>query len=201
LKYLFFISIFILSSNCHAQNAENAHREFITKQSFFSYTGQNESSIFFSKLNIEQYPASYLDSSGQPIVGNPQTVTSAYDSSIKYYVGNFYKSNNRYQFIFNILGFQKGQFFSVGYDNGVHAEKLTVNQSLFLGFSQAFEVTKHTLFNVGFGAWFGGNTSESPCVDSYDREYWCQNLTSWSDYKPKYPKPLSYIDFRILTIF
>ena len=134
-------------------------------------------------------------------MGNPQTVSSGYDSSIKYYVGNFYKSNKRYQFIFNILGVQKGQFFSVGYDNGVHAEKLTVNQSLFLGFSQAFEVTEHTLFNIGFGAWFGGNTSESPCVDSYDREYWCQNLTSWADYKPKYPRPLSYVDFRVLTIF
>ena len=185
-----------------AQNSENSHREYIVKQSFFSFMGQNDSSIFFSKLNIEQNPVAFLDAGGQLIVANAQNVSSGYDSTVKYYVGNFYKPNsNRYQLIVNILGFQKGQFFSIGFDNGVQAQKLSVNQALFVGLTNTFEVSKQTLFNIGFGAWLGGNISESPCVDSYDREYWCQTLTSWSDYKPHYPQQLKYVDFRLLNVF
>jgi len=196
------MSIFILSSLCSAQNAENFHRESVVKQSFFSYMGQEDANIFFTKLNIEQSPLSYYDAGGMPIIGNPQYVKSGYDSTIRYYVGDFYKANsNRYQFILNILGLKKGQFFSVGFDNGVKADKLTVNPSVFVGYTQTFQISKQTIFNLGLGTWLGGNISESPCIDSYDRQYWCQNLTSWNDYHPNYPKPLSYIDFRVLAVF
>jgi len=200
-KSLMFLSI-ILSMEVSAQSAESFHREMITKQSFLSYMGQGNAPVFFSKLMIDQNPAAYQDPAGQSIVRNPQYVVSGYDTSVKYYVGNLYQANSdRFQFILNIPGFEKGQYFSIGYDNGVQSQKLSMNQSIFLGFSQSFQIAKQTLFNIGAGTWLGGNISESPCVDSYDRQYWCQNLTSWNDYHPNYPRHLSYIDFRILATF
>jgi hypothetical protein len=70
-----------------------------------------------------------------------------------------------------------------------------------MGYTKTMAVTKSSLFNISIGSWFGGNIKESPCVDSYGRQYSCQSLTAWSDYKPSYPRPLSFLDLKYIWVF
>ena len=39
--------------------------------------------------------------------------------------------------------------------------------------------------------WFGSFVSHKPCLDSFDRQYFCGNLTAWSDLNYN-PHPESY---------
>ena len=44
--------------------------------------------------------------------------------------------------------------------------------------------------------------SERPCLDSYDREYWCPALVAWAD-RPQVnqPKAESYLDVKYSILF
>jgi hypothetical protein len=103
--------------------------------------------------------------------------------------------------IINIPGFARGQYISVGVDTGMQSEKLVINPAILLGISQSFQVAKRSLVHVGVGSWFGGNIRETPCTDSYNRQYYCGNLTSWNDYRPNHPRSLSFADVRYIQMF
>ena len=136
-------------------------------------------------------------------MANPSSVVSAYDlTSTRYSMSNFYALQNDHQrLVGHIAGFSKGELFSIGYDSGINTQKLNVNNAMYAGYTKTMSFTKSSLTSISFGSWFGGKASESPCVDGYERQYSCQSLTSWSDYKPIYPKPLAFIDFRHIWIF
>lgn len=136
-------------------------------------------------------------------MANSSSVVSGYDStSTRYSVANFYaQQNDRQRLIGHINGFSKGELFSIGYDSGMNAQKLNVNNAIYAGYTKTMSFTKSSLTAVSFGSWFGGNVSESPCIDSYGRQYSCQSLTAWSDYKPNYPRPLAFIDIKHVWVF
>jgi hypothetical protein len=117
-------------------------------------------------------------------------------------MSNFYALQNDHQrLVGHINGFSKGELFSIGYDSGINTQKLNVNNALYAGYTKTMSFTKSSLTAISFGSWFGGRTSERPCIDSYDRQYACQSLTAWGDYKPSYPKPLAFIDLRHVWVF
>jgi len=91
--------------------------------------------------------------------------------------------------------------YSIGFDSGVSAEKIKIQKSLFLGAAHVIQLQKKSHLVISAGSWFGGRIKELPCYDAYDREYWCQNLTSWADYKPVYPNILRYLDVRYIYKF
>ena len=55
--------------------------------------------------------------------------------------------------------------------------------------------TKSAVFFMA-GGWQKERISEQPCVDAYDREYWCPNLIAWSDRKPITSMPLRFAEVR-----
>jgi hypothetical protein len=198
------LSLILMVFGSYALAADTFTRNYAIQNSMYSYTGQVEPMGFWiSSLTNEKNPKYFTNASGMSIMANPSSVVSAYDStSTRYSVANFYsQQNDRQRLIGHVNGFSKGELFSIGYDSGINAQKLNVNNSLYAGYTKTMSFTKSSLTAVSFGSWFGGKTSESPCLDSYGRQYSCQSLTAWGDYKPSYPKPLAFIDLRHVWIF
>jgi len=184
--------------------ADSFTRNYSIQSSMHSFNSQIEPmSFWISSFSSEKKPQYFTSASGSSIMANPVSVTSAYDSSsTRYGVSSFYALQNDHQrLIGHINGFTKGELFSVGYDSGINTQKLNVNNSIYVGYAKTISFTKSSLTTVSIGGWFGGKISESPCIDSYARQYSCQSLTAWSDYKPAYPKALTFIDFRHIWVF
>jgi hypothetical protein len=153
------------------------------------------------KFGSEKSPT-FTDAAGIPIAGNPSVVSSAYDQAVSYNVSNMYaQRNRRVTFVANYASDQPGLIYSFGFDSGVETAKLQIKQSFFLGLTKAFRLSPQSHLAIGSGAWFGGSISESPCVDNYDRSYYCQNLTAWADYQPRYPQQQRYVDIKYLYSF
>lgn len=184
--------------------ADTFTRSYAIQTSMTSYTEQvKPASFWLSSYSTEKKPMYFTNASGMSIMANPSSVVSGYDAtSSRYDVSNFYSlQNDRQRLIGHINGFSKGELFSIGYDSGISAQKLNVNNALYAGYTKTMSLTKFSLTSISFGSWFGGKTSESPCIDSYGRQYSCQTLTAWSDYHPSYPRPLSFVDLRHVWIF
>jgi hypothetical protein len=184
--------------------ADNMTRDYIMKTSILSYTGQIQpTAIWLSSISVESNPKYFNNASGGFVAVNPTSVVSSYDAnSTRYNVSEFYKPNaDRYKLITHTNGFNKGEIFSIGYDSGINSQKMTINSAVFLGYAKTMSFTKTSITSIGVGSWFGGSTSERPCLDSYDRQYSCRTLTSWSDSKTSYPKPISYIDIKHIWVF
>jgi hypothetical protein len=159
--------------------------------------------VWISSLDITtKRNDSFLNSSGSTVISGNKLVSSGYDPDITYDVSKFYKKNNyRIQFISNFVLNKPNTIYSIGFDSGVAAQKIKIQNSFFLGLAHVIRVENKSHMVLSVGSWFGGDVKESPCYDLYDRAYWCQNLTSWTDYSPMYPKNLKYIDIRYIRIF
>jgi len=202
MRLAFISALFLISSDLLAADAFT--RNYSIQTSMTAYTEQVQPIGFWiSSYSTEKKPMYFTNASGASIMANPSSVVSAYDSSsTRYSVTNFYAlQNDRQRLIGHINGFSKGELFSIGYDSGINAQKLNVNNAFYAGYTKTMSFTKTSLTSISFGSWFGGKTSESPCVDSYGRQYSCQTLTAWSDYHPSYPKPLAFLDLRHVWVF
>ena len=197
-----FLVLLLLSVSVFA--ADTFTRNYAIQTSMTSYTDQIKPVGFWlSSFSSDKKPMYFTNASGMSIMANPSSAVSAYDStSTRYGMSNFYALQNDHQrLVGHINGFSKGELFSIGYDSGINTQKLNVNNALYAGYTKTMSFTKSSLTAIGFGSWFGGRTSERPCIDSYDRQYACQSLTAWGDYKPSYPKPLAFIDLRHVWVF
>ena len=197
-----FLVLLLLSVNVFA--ADTFTRNYAIQTSMTSYTDQIKPVGFWlSSFSSDKKPMYFTNASGMSIMANPSSAVSAYDlTSTRYGMSNFYALQNDHQrLVGHINGFSKGELFSIGYDSGINAQKLNVNNSVYAGYTKTMSFTKSSLTAISFGSWFGGRTSERPCIDSYDRQYACQSLTAWGDYKPSYPKPLAFIDLRHVWVF
>lgn len=144
----------------------------------------------------------FINSSGATVIVVDKIVSSAYDEVISYDISKFYKkTNNRVKLISNFVLDKPNTIYSIGFDSGIISKKIRIERNLFLGIAHVIDFRKRSQMMISVGSWFGGGIKELPCYDMYDREYWCQNLTSWADYKPTYPKNLIYIDFRYIHKF
>ena len=202
MRIVSFLTLMIFSDNVFS--ADSFTRNYVIQASMTSYTEQVKlTSFWLSSFSSEKKPMYFTNASGVSIMANPSSVVSAYDfTSTRYSMSNFYALQNDHQrLVGHIDGFAKGELFSIGYDSGINTQKLNVNNAIYAGYTKTMSLTKYSLTSISFGSWFGGSASESPCVDSYGRQYSCQSLTSWGDYKPSYPKPLAFIDFRHVWIF
>lgn len=180
------------------------HRSFIPNLALASAIDRPlRNMVWFSNLEIT--PKSndfFLNSSGATVIVSNKIVSSAYDSDISYDVSNFYqKNNNRIRLVSNFILDKPNTIYSIGFDSGVFAEKIIIKKSFFLGLAHVVRVENKSHIVLSAGSWFGGDVKELPCYDFFDREYWCQNLTSWADYRPTYPKNLGYIDIRYIRRF
>lgn len=157
---------------------------------------QNYKSVlpFISAIRFDDGSPKYLlRADGEYIYQNSTNVVSNYyfldpSANIKnftYNVAHFYKSNRpRFKVMLHYSGWLKGAVFSFGADSGHNSQKIKLKPAIFVGYTQAFRLNATSYIAFGAGAWFGGKIKETPCLDDYNRRYWCHNLTAWSD-RPK----------------
>lgn len=155
--------------------------------------------VWFSSIsNLAATNGNLSGSDGRAVSSIPALVASGYDSSVVHDLSGFYKGlrQPRINFVLNYATAIHGEVISFGFDPGARSEKVTVNRALFLGYTRAFMPQKNLTLSFSTGAWILGGVNESPCVDSYDRNYHCGSLTAWSDYsQPRYRTPY-YLDLR-----
>ena len=137
---------------------------------------------FVSQFGVRNERAIFLKNTGEVLFSAPERAVSGYDSAIAHDVGKFYQADNkRVNIVINKYLGSTGILTSVGFDGGSRAKKFKVSNSKYLGFARSFSFGSRSTLYVSTGRWFGGEVSESPCIDSYEREYWCVNLTAWID--------------------
>ena len=125
-------------------------------------------------------------------------MTSEYDAtSNSYAMTPFYTASKlRRHLISNLVIPKSNVLISVGYDSGSRSEKISITKTYFLGFSTFKKIDSNSAIFFLAGGWQKERISEQPCVDGYDREYWCPNLTAWSDHKPLSTTPLRFAEVK-----
>ncbi len=129
----------------------------------------------------------------RPLMGRLTETCSGYDLSVCQNLGDFYKPS-AYQFI--MAGFYRvdsDNILAFGVNSGFASQKLTVSPSFLIGGATRFYTSKdkdsHLILEGNY--WFGSKVAHKPCLDSYDREYFCGNLTAWSEFNYDH-RPDSY---------
>ena len=200
MKYFTFILLIPLFT--FAGDAQ--HRSNITSLALASAIDRPIQNIFWISafsVNLKN-EETFLNSSGATILPVKKVISSSYDTDVTYDISNFYENRkSRIKLIANFKLSSNNTTYSVGIDSGVAASKINIQKSFFVGATHVIQLNKQSHMVWSTGSWFGGSIKESPCLDSYDREYWCQNLTAWADYKPVYPKNFSYIDIKYIYRF
>ena len=101
-------------------------------------------------------------------------------------VSPFYKTDSpQVNFTMHFAGRKAGEIISLGVDSGYRAKKITMQPALFLGYARSIKFARASYVTVAAGGWFGGNVSHKPCRDELGRNYYCKNLTAWSDFRPQ----------------
>lgn len=191
----------LLSSQSKANDID--HRRVI--QTAMMVSIQEPSKIdfpFVSTVDVIKEDGRFTRSSGWYLINVQPIAASAYDATVAYDITKFYQSSNtRFRFISNYQLPKTASFISYGYDSGTKAEKIQISKSFFLGFSQSFNPEKGHYFFYSLGHWYGEKITEKPCLDSYDREYWCPSLVAWKDRPSLADRQEKYYDLRYVYVF
>jgi hypothetical protein len=114
------------------------------------------------------------------------TVCSAYDTSVCADVSNFYQLDQRTLLRVTAVGALSPRWgLRLSFTTGAKSQKLVVEPKLLVGVIAIKELAGgRSLVGEIFGS-VGGETRHIPCLDVYDRAYFCGNLTAWADYPNK----------------
>ncbi len=117
-------------------------------------------------------------------LGLPQTATS-YDGEIRS-VSEFYEPERTTAEVGGDIYLATDTKISLGLDGGYQSRKLDIDPTLKIGVDHIIGLSSskdHDLsLRVHGSVSIGGKQNHTPCADSYDREYYCGNLTAWSDF-------------------
>ncbi len=200
---ILFILCFCFLSAVPVLASDDAHRQFLARVALAAERQNLKKPLpWITRLSFETRAAALTLADGQYLYQSPNVVRSAYDTSVVHDVTHFYKpSAPRSKMVIHYSGWHKGEIFTFGFDSGVSAEKIRIAAAFFIGYTRAFRVSDMTHLTLGVGSWFGGRVSEKPCLDSYDREYWCPALTAWTDYAPPRRRLYQYISLSLTHRF
>ena len=121
---------------------------------------------------------------GQSLMSLPSHVCSIYDPSICFEVGTFYHAAMPQILLSGLLVLDGNDAIIWGIDSGFKSEKLAVSPSLLLGLSKRWfpSEKRDSQFIVEASGWLGQSVSHTPCYDTFNRAYYCGNLSAWSDF-------------------
>ena len=113
-------------------------------------------------------------------------VCSDYEGSVCTDVSKFYQFNQYSQWRMTLVGTLTPVFGArITLVTGVDAAKMGVEPRIILGLIGARNLGRDSTLSAEIYNSFMGSTYHRPCTDDYDREYYCGNLTAWSDYLDK----------------
>ena len=70
----------------------------------------------------------------------------------------------------------------LNYNSGIDAKKLDVNSSTDIQVTQRFNITDNVSIDTTIGTTIGGEVRHTACTDSVGAQYFCGNLTPWSEF-------------------
>ena len=97
-------------------------------------------------------------------------------------VERFYTPESQPFNVGGVVGFDN-TLIKLQYNSGVDTEKLDINQSAYVEVTQRFKITERLSLDATVGTTIGGEVRHTSCKDSLNREYYCGNLTAWSDFE------------------
>jgi hypothetical protein len=205
MKHLHILSFMgcALLISAHVFASEDEHRQAVHR--LLMIARANPSFVRYpvlSDLYLMKERGNFTHSTGRSFLYVPDTAYSAYDDSVSYRLTPFYTpKNTRFRGIVNYFEPNKQWLLSLGYDSGLQADKLSVSPSTFIGLAKSFEIDKANNLSVSWGQWFGGKVTERPCLDAYDRQYWCPNLSAWIDRPALDTSPGKYYELKYQWLF
>ena len=123
---------------------------------------------------------------GEPAmqIGNAQS----YDG-VRRNVEHFYDDKNDNLVAGFVITKDSDTVYDVKFDTGHNTPKYDEDPSLVLGIKKRLwlEQTKSgrgsKSVTVAGSNMFGGSVKHTPCLDNFNRQYYCANLTAWSDFE------------------
>jgi len=125
-----------------------------------------------------------IAAAGESLLKAPGAVCSIYDNAVCYDVGQFYRSAVPQVLVSGYYKLDGNTAINWGIDSGFSSQKLSVSPALLLGISKRWYLSERRDSQIvfEFSGWLGQSIKHSPCSDSYGREYYCGNLSAWSDF-------------------
>lgn len=138
--------------------------------------------VFFSDIYLQKETGDFTKNSGRLLLSVPAWTTSSYDANVRHSLTSFYAARHwRIRWVVNYLDPSSQWLLSLGHDNGLQSPKLSMAPALFLGIAKQVDIRKNHSLQLSWGRWWGGQITERPCLDEHDREYWCPDLTAWTE--------------------
>ena len=195
--WVIWIGLLVFAASVHG--ADGPHKDLIINAlKYQAWSGQSIVFPFLSEIQIQREVRTFKKINGDDFLSVSPRVISAYDStSAPYEITPFYTSKStRMRLVVNYFIPSTSFLLSAGYDSGSDAEKITVNASKFFGLSTFWRLNSQSAVYLLMGAWDQQDVTERPCIDSYVREYWCANLTAWSDHVPLDSAQFNFINLK-----
>ena len=127
------------------------------------------------------------------------TVCSAYDSGVCANVNEFYQFNHKtLQRVTAVVTFSNQWGLRLSFTTGAQATKLALDPRLQIGILRTKAMASGRSLSAEAFSTLGGDTRHKPCLDEYDREYFCGSLTAWSDYPGK---RISFQEYGIKVLY
>ena len=137
--------------------------------------------------------STFISSNAEVFMSKPGKVCSTYDTTICEDVSDKYAPSNVPLLFQGLYKISENTIVTLGFNTGFESQKVSVTPSGSLGGAYRWHLaanhTSHVIIEGSY--WFGAVISHRPCLDSYDREYFCPTLSAWSDFSYD-PYPKSY---------
>lgn len=166
------------------------------------HLGKNFDLPFVTQLEIKKEAANFSSNSGLIAFSAPKIASSAYDKTVSYDLTNFYNSkSHRTHLVLNQFLPSTDLMISLGFDSGSSTQKITISKTWFMGLAGYKKLNNHLFFYFSAGSWQKQSVTEFPCLDEYNREYWCPTLSAWSDRPADSFKPGRFLDMKFEYLF
>lgn len=137
------------------------------------------------------------------ILQPPNYVCSAYSADSCFNIGKFYAANRPQIGVTGLFGFDNSTMLQWGFNTGYDSPKLTISPAVLVGVAKRFyfndERASHIIFEAS--QWLGGSVKHRPCLDDFNRSYYCATISAWSEFSYD-PHPTSaFFKVTYATVF
>ena len=146
--------------------------QFNPDEQYFAVTG-----IYLSDWTVS--------ANDKPIMARQLSTCSIYDGTVCQNINSFYKPAAPELILTGMYKINGDNILSFGINTGYSSQKLSVSPSFLIGGAMRFYTSekKDSHFILEGNYWFGSSVTHRPCLDSYERQYFCGNLSAWSDFQ------------------
>lgn len=118
------------------------------------------------------------------LMQRPNNVCSSYDSDICFDVSRFYKADRPQLGLVGLFALNGSTMLQWGFNTGYDSPKMTVSPSLLVGLAKRFYLSdnRDSHFIIEASQWIGASVKHRPCLDDFNRQYYCGSISAWSDF-------------------